>query len=207
MTTEQQNRLNYLKRLVALRVDEYTEGENIPDLPSGDIDLEIANATRSILRRASRNAVMMLAKNYNDPDLNQTKRGSTIIPFPHDYVRFLQASGRNYKQPVTGLLSNDSQLYKLQVYPMKRTTVDQPYGFLVPYGDGRAVELFPSIREVESFLYVPEVLAYDLPEEFEDAVVWRTVLAILVIMRSQAVNAVMPLSETAIQEIGLEVAG
>jgi|SRR5690625_2704504 len=206
MTTVQQNRLNYLKRLVALRVDEYTEGENVPDLPSGDIDMEMANATRSVLRRAGRNAVMMLAKDYVNPDLIQTKRGSTIIPFPHDYVRFLQVDGRGYKQPVTGLISNDTRLYKQQVYPMKRTTVEQPYGFLIPYGAGRAVELFPSIREVESFLYVPEALAYDLPEEFEDAIVWRTVLAILVIMRSQAVNAVMPLSETAIQEIGLEVA-
>lgn len=210
LTTEQTNRFTYLKRLVALRVDEYTEGENV-NLPSGDVGIELVNAARSIIKRASRTAVLPLAKKAASVTMNTKKTNSTILPLPADYVRFIQVQGKTWLQPVTGLIPADSRDYKNQTYEMLRATLETPMVFMVPWHSGdsnRALELFPQVEELDDqgLTYVPEVQPYDMPVEFEDALVWRATMAVLVILRSNNVNAVLTLSENAIAEISTEVA-
>ena len=210
MSPEQTARLTYLKRLVALRIDEHTEGD-VPNAPGGDIDIELANAARSVIKRSSRTGVLQLGKQAQNPVLVDSGRDSTIIPLPSDYLRFLQIDGKGYKQPVTTLLQADSRTYQEQIYTMKRATVANPLGFMIPYhtqNGNRAIELYPGVTQLapQGLMYVPEIPAYDLPVEFEDALVWRATLAMLVILRSPSATSVLGLSESAIAEIGSEAA-
>lgn len=205
LTAEQTTRYNYLKKLVALRIDEYTEGETIPDVPAGDLSIELENATRSIIKRADRNALLGIATKLADPVLID-KDYSSIVPLPDTVLRFLQVKGTAWEQPTTVLIGNNANAYKEQIYAMKRATKDNPLAFLVPYiheNGRRGIELFPKDSlDTQGMIVVEEIPSYDMPVEFEDAIVWRTTASILVILNSSKVNAVFGLAEAAIQEIG-----
>lgn len=205
LTANQQQRLNYLKRLIALRIDEYTEGESVPDIPVGDLDIELENAVRSVISRSSRSALLGLSEKQSSIELVDNTN-STIIPLSGDYVRFIQLRSPQHDQPVIRLTAMDTRNYKDQVYTMTRATASDPMGFLIPYihdNSKKAIELFPKITELtnQGLMYVPETKSYDMPVEFEDAIVWRATMAMLVILRSNTVNTVLSLSEAAIAEL------
>lgn len=210
LTTEQTDRYNYLKNLVAQRFDEFIEGDSPTDIPIGNLENELTNACRSIVKRAHRNAVLQIGKQASSPTLIQMEaRGSTVIPVPSDYLRFLQVAGKEWGEPATYTVPNNSQVYRDQKYTMKRATKADPLVALIPYYSSsvnEAFELFPAIEELDSqgLIYVPDIGPYDLPVEFEDALTWRATAQLLVIGQRPGADAVFSLSNNALQEIGLD---
>lgn len=202
--------MNYLKNLVALRIDEYTEGGAVPDLPGGDIDAELSQAVRYILHNAPRSAVLPLAKKADSPTLTQNEvRHSTIISLPSDYLRFLSVQGSEWDEPATYTIEQNSEQYRNQKYEMSRASEQDPVVSLIPYINGdskQALELFPKTEELDSqgLLYVPQSEPYDLGSEFDDAIGWRTAAQLLVILRSPSAEGVLKLADQAILTIGTD---
>lgn len=206
LTAEQQNTLNKLVTQVTLRVDEYTENleENVPDAPIGDIKYELEESARSLVRMTARHSSFIVSKELKDADLDivdpgEGSKGGKLICVPEDYLRFLSIKLNDWDRPANRLISDNSRAYNQQIYEQRRGTPEKPVAAIVPFHHSvttgvapdevttiykRAIEVFPADGgDVESFVYLPYVNYYDMPSEFHDALVWKTVVSVLLIMR------------------------
>nr|BDD48092.1 hypothetical protein 8 [Balneolaceae bacterium] len=201
LTTEQQNQLDYLVDMVSLRVDEYLEkldDGSRPEAPVGDIEKELSKAARYVVRRVRRPLALFAAKQETNISLIQNSQwDSTIIPLPADYMRFIRVQLDGWKRPVNQYLSDESRAYDQQVLAERRGTARKPKAFLIPYFDtgatdsNQALECFPKSDGLKQLVYIPYIESYDMPEELEDAMIWKAASVVLSIMRlsSQAQDA------------------
>ena len=137
LTQAQKNRLDYLKKLVALRVDEYSESpDNIgeDDVNFGDFEYELDQSARKILTTVDRYYAIQSAKKAKYITAKEdTSKKCLTIPLPEDYLRFVSLNVSGWKTPCTNVISDSTKAYRMQQYDMRRGTVEQPKTFLVPY--------------------------------------------------------------------------
>lgn len=131
-----QKKLNKLKTLVSLRVDEYSEqadeiGDN--DINLGDIAFELDNSAREVLSAVERDSGFRAARDITDYSavIAGNHEGGRV-PLPDDYLRFTSMKMQNWSLPVNQLISDQSRAYRQQQYEYRRGTPEQPKAFLVP---------------------------------------------------------------------------
>ncbi len=137
LTLDQQARLDYLKQLVKLRVDEYMEtsdAETTIDLNMGDIEYELGRAPRYVLSVVDRVVGFTSATSTTTLTVVQEpEKFRTIIPLPDNYMRFISLMMEGWNVPVNELLPDTSRAYREQQYAMRRGTNEQPKAFIIPY--------------------------------------------------------------------------
>jgi hypothetical protein len=142
LTTEQQAQLDYLKQLVALRVDEYSESaSNIgdDDINYGDIEFELDKSARKVLTSVDRFTI--LDSSVRDTTLSpvDTDDGyGSILALPADFLRFVSLKYSEWNRNVTGLISDDTSAYQQQQFSMRRGRNDKPKAFIVPYHEAQS---------------------------------------------------------------------
>lgn len=137
LTDQQQKRLDWLTMLVSLRVEEYLESvaeAKDADIPFGDIQYELEQAGKYILRLVKRPISFSSAKKakYAFP-IEDTARGCLVIPLPDDYLRFTRIKIDGWALGVSSYMSDLSRAYKQQIYYQRRGVKEKPVVFLVPH--------------------------------------------------------------------------
>jgi len=205
ITAEQQAKLDRLINLVTLRIDEYTEdidGE-APEAPIGDIPSELGVSAKAILHLLPRFSLFSLSKKADAVVLVQptAEERGTIVPLPDDYVRFISIRMAGWHYPVTSVIREDDDMIKKQAYEYLKTTNNSPFATLVPYTNAskKALEVFPKSDTLQDLFYAPYYKVYDLPGQFDDAVVWHATSNVLLTMRLTA------LADKALQKLDLAI--
>lgn len=194
LTPQQQARQDQLVMLTSLRIEEYLESEaesKDADLPFGDIVYELEQSCKYVLRLVERPLTFSSAKEASGlTPVEFSGKGCVVIPLPEDYLRFTRLKINGWDRAVNSYMSDQSRAYKQQVYSQRRGVAAKPVVFLVPYfGPGstssqQALEAYPAGDDsIEELIYIPFLKPYELPVELEDAVIWKTVSALLTIMR------------------------
>lgn len=136
LSNQQKNRLNKLITLVTLRVDEYTKNldQPVPEVPVGDVEHELNEAAKSILRRVSRLSGFASTKRQTNVSLLPlTERGGTAIPLADDFLRFVSLKMKGWKRAASDFVSDTSRIYQQQIYAQRRGTQEKPVVAMVPF--------------------------------------------------------------------------
>lgn len=160
--------------------------------------LEVSNKAEPMSAQAKKSAFHL----FGDPDNYRA-----FVGLPGNFVRFLRIKLKGWRRDVDTISLLNSTIHIRQNNKYTRATANAPICFLTPwffkYGDGvdsgwegdphifrSALECFPYINapntsypEVEYFYYVPLMKADELPETFQDALVWLTASLSLSSMR------------------------
>jgi hypothetical protein len=135
LTDQQQDRLDRLKMLVTIRVDEFrgTSETNDTAVPSGDVEYELTQSAKAVTAKVPRNVSFFATSGYHYDIVSETSNNGAIIPLPSDYCRFTRFKMKGWDLPVNEYYSDDSTAYRQQQYEMRRGTVEKPAVFLIPY--------------------------------------------------------------------------
>jgi hypothetical protein len=152
LTQDQQKRLDYLKMLVSVRVEEYFEApaEDNTAIPFGDIEYELNQAARYVMRQVPRNISFFGSEAYDyGVAIELPDREGAIIPLPNDYLRFTRFKMAKWAFPANEYMSDVSSAYKQQQFKMRRGTNQKPAVFLVPYAKQYQAGTAPAILGVK----------------------------------------------------------
>ena len=214
LTQEQQEKLDDLILWVTSRVDELMPTGQTQEAPTGYIDKELDTAATELLR-AIRPELAYLAVKNGTGITPQAEDQSLIIPCPADYLRFIRVRIDGWKRPVDQLISPNSSVYRAQSYKLGVGDIHKPIAALIPFvteGGKQAIQCFPKADEtISSFVYVPRLKPYEMPEDLEDPMIWMAASRVLTIMRRHDIapiayqNAVQALTNLRVGLVGEDV--
>ena len=136
LSEKQQNRLNKLKELVTLRVDEYSEQAQtpFPEVPTGDIEYELNEAAKSLTRKLDRVSSFVASRKQKNI-IPVQKENSTVLPLADDFLRFVSVKLKGWRQPATDFVRDTSAIYRHQIYDNRRAGVEKPVAAMIPMLD------------------------------------------------------------------------
>lgn len=136
LSEKDQNRLNKLKELVTLRVDEYSEQAQtpFPEVPTGDIEYELDEAAKSLTRKLDR-VSSFIASKLQKNIIPITKDNSVVLPLADDFLRFVSVKMQGWRQAATDFVRDTSPIYRQQIYDHRRAGVEKPVAAMIPLLD------------------------------------------------------------------------
>lgn len=184
LTTEEQERLDYLKHWVTARVDELMPSGSSTDGPIGLLEPELDEAARWVLLNARKELVYQAAKDGSDLDTTQ-KNDKTLIHLPEKYIRFIRLKMTGWNRAIDSLISVDSDQYRHQQNQFNRGRKERPVAAIVAHIKGeskRAIECYPKDVSIEEFVFTPRLSSYEMPKDLSEAMVWNAVARTLQIL-------------------------
>lgn len=178
-TTQQ----NTLIERVEYRCDQVTaRGQTVP-LNRPSVYQELEESSRSVLRRAPREAVYPAALD-GTAELEAAKSLSgmkLVLPLPAGFLRFIRLQLADWLVPVDELIPVGTSLYRLQANQYAAADLAHPMAVLVPNFTSlskQALEAYPgkntigSVSSVTLFAYVGETAPETMPDDLMDAMLW-----------------------------------
>lgn len=200
--------LTYLRNFVLARADELLAGvasldpeSDNPLVPVPMLDEELKKAARYLLRKTTRDVALYAVKEgkaHADVTIIAGANGSAIIPLPSDFMRFVSFKLTKWDRAESSYISDTSRTYNKQVHQFLRGSNERPVVALIPYtesydpGGGsqvppinQALQVWPyeAPDTIASFAYVPVLLPENMPDEYEDALVWRALQTVLITLK------------------------
>ena len=116
-----------------------------------------------------------------------------LIVCPADFMRFLRIRLSNWSIALNEVGMANKGKYQQQSMAQLRGSSIRPYAALVPYsGSGAtasklAIECYPKAgtgaTTIAEFTYIPKLGAAELPEDFDEAIIWYAVSNVFIQMR------------------------
>jgi hypothetical protein len=202
LTPDQQIRQDRLEQAVLAKLDELLPDGNVNNAPTGGIIDELNLAARALARMAPTAMLAFASKSGANATVQAGPNDAgVLVVCPSDFMRFLRLRLSNWKIALNEVGMANKGKYQQQSMAQLRGSSIRPYAALVPYsGSGAtasklAIECYPKApvgaTTIAEFTYIPKVAAAELPEDFDEAIIWYAVSNVFVQMR------LIPLSQIA----------
>ena len=194
LSPDQLARQNRLEQAVLAKLDEILPDGNLNNAPTGGIVEEMNLAARALARLAPTAMLAFASKSGASATIIAGSNDvGALIVCPADFMRFLRIRLSNWSIALNEVGMANKGKYQQQSMAQLRGSAIRPYAALVPYsGSGAtasklAIECYPKnaggSTTISEFTYIPKLGAAELPEDFDEAIIWYAVSNIFIQMR------------------------